>query len=124
MSSSAALAGNGGGKSFAWLCHQLRRGVLDAAVRCLQIYVNDPLVQDLVKRAEHDDGVFAGIVIVAFQDVAECRAGDALHQIVIHMCLYVLPHFCCVKTVSEPNPLEPFGLTVERRADSPDCCNC
>ena len=65
----------------------MRRSILDAAMRRLQIHVDDPLVQHLAKRTEQNDGVLAGIVVVAFQDIAERGSRVAVHQIVIHRAL-------------------------------------
>ena len=63
----------------------MRRSILDAAVGRLEIHIHDPLVQNFAKGAEQDDGVLAGIVVVAFQNITECRAGIAVHQIVIQV---------------------------------------
>ena len=45
------------------------------------------LCKHLAERAEQNDGVPAGIVVIAFQDVAECGSRIAVHQIVIHRAL-------------------------------------
>src|SRR5580658_6572481 len=53
----------------------------------LQIHVDDPLVEHLAKCAQQNDGVAGGIVVVTFQNVAECCPRIAVHQIVVHRAL-------------------------------------
>ena len=63
------------------------RRIFDAAMRCLQVHVDDPLVQHLPERAQQDDGVPGGIVVIALQDIAEGGSRVSVHQIVVHRAL-------------------------------------
>jgi hypothetical protein len=63
------------------------RRVLDAAVGRLQVHIDDPFVQHLAERAQHDDGVPCGIVLVALQNITERSPGISVHQVVIHRAL-------------------------------------
>jgi ribosomal protein L39E len=63
------------------------RGIPDAPMGRLQIHIDDPPVEHLAKRAQQNDGVPAGIVVVALQDIAECRPRVPVHQVVTHRAL-------------------------------------
>src|SRR6185312_12804968 len=62
-------------------------GVFDAAVRRLQVHVDDPLVQHLPEGAQQNDSVAGGIVLIALEDIAEGGSRISMHQIVIHRAL-------------------------------------
>src|SRR5258708_4085298 len=74
------------GFSAPFLCRQF----LNAPMRGLQVYVDDPFVKDLAEGAEQNDSVLGGVVIVALQDAGECCTGHAMHEIAVHGCLEAL----------------------------------
>ena len=55
------------------------RCVLDAPMGRFQIHIDNPLVEHLAECAEQNDSVLAGIIVIAFEDIAECGSGVAVY---------------------------------------------
>ena len=50
----------------------------------MQVDVDNPFVQKFAESAEQNNGMFAGVVVVALQNITECRSRFSMHQISIH----------------------------------------